>query len=122
MKYYVITDGQIEVLMAKIKHSILRELKPLNLPQLDEALSRVGSKSKVVRKRGDRPRLADVIFSVMKKDVFSAAEVYEQVKEKYTFKGNRGIDAIRTAMLHDSVRFRKLEDGNYARVKREAVE
>jgi hypothetical protein len=120
MKYYVVSEGQIEILMDKIKTIILRELKPLNLPQVNLSLAKAHQKA--IRQRGSRPRLADLIFSTMKEEAFSPADVYEKIKDQYPFKGNRGIDAIRTAMKADTLRFRPLENGSFTKIKPENAE
>jgi hypothetical protein len=117
MKYYVLSEGQLGVLMDKIRAVILREIKPLNLPEGDLSLAKTHQKT--IRQRGSRPRLADLIFSTMKEEIFFPTDVYEKIKDQYPFKGSRGIDAIRTAMKADTLRFTPLENGSFTKTKPE---
>ena len=115
MKYYVLSEGQLGGLMDKIRTVILREIKPLNLPEGDLSISK--THQKIIRQRGSRPRLADLIFTAMIEETFSPADVYEKIKDQYPFKGSRGIDAIRTAMKGDALRFTPLENGSFTKIK-----
>lgn len=67
-------------------------------------------------KKGKKIKLANVIYEKVTIPKFRPAQVYELVKDYYSFKSHRYLDAIRTAMKNDA-RFNSLPDGSYEKAK-----